>query len=333
MYRYLLLALMCVFFNTAAQPVDARKVGAELTAAFYSRRLDTVWERLDAGMRDLFKSKDGLAAFREQVGTQLGAEQAVLDESVSTQPNASVYKRRARFEKFSGAVLVQWTFAGDGKVAAFMVAPDQNAPKPPAPSEHLDYRTKTALRLPFGEEFVVAWGGRTVEQNYHASNANQRFAYDLLIVRDNATHAGDGRRNEDYFCFDKRIVAPAAGKVIDAVGDIEDNIPGEMNKNQVAGNRVIIDHGNGEFSLLAHFRKDSLRVKRGERVKAGEHLGDCGNSGHSSEPHLHYQLQDGPEFGSSAGLPAQFVNYVADGAPVARGEPAKGQRIRPATKR
>lgn len=334
MYRYLLLALLCVFLNAAAaQPVDARKDGGELTAAFYSRHLDTVWERLDVSMQGLFKSKDGLAAFREHIDSQLGAEKTVLDESVSTQPNASVYQRRARFEKFPDAVLVQWTFAGDGKVSSFMIAPDQGAPKPVAPSEYLDYRTKTALRLPFSDEFMVVWGGRTVEQNYHASNVNQRFAYDLLIVRDNATHSGDGRRNEDYFCFGQPIVAPAAGKVVDAVNDVADNVPGQMNKDQISGNRVIIDHGNDEFSMLAHFRKGSLRVKRGDRVKAGEQLGDCGNSGHSSEAHLHYQLQGGSEFERSAGLPAQFVNYVADGAPVARGEPTKGQRIRPETKR
>jgi murein DD-endopeptidase MepM/ murein hydrolase activator NlpD len=65
-------------------------------------------------------------------------------------------------------------------------------------------------------------------------------------------------------------------------------------------------------------------------VARGQRLGECGNSGNSSEPHLHYQLQDGPEMGPSAGLPAQFTDYLADGQPVARGEPVRGQAIRPA---
>ncbi|MGG2099445.1 M23 family metallopeptidase [Stenotrophomonas sp. NRRL B-14846] len=56
-----------------------------------------------------------------------------------------------------------------------------------------------------------------------------------------------------------------------------------------------------------------MRVAQGQVVRSGAHLGDCGNSGNSSEPHLHYQLQAGPAFGVSAALPAQFSDYVADG--------------------
>jgi len=62
-------------------------------------------------------------------------------------------------------------------------------------------------------------------------------------------------------------------------------------------------------------------------VKQGQIIGRCGNSGNTSEPHLHYHLQNSPKFGQSEGLPAQFVNYVADGERVERGEPVQGQRI------
>jgi murein DD-endopeptidase MepM/ murein hydrolase activator NlpD len=61
---------------------------------------------------------------------------------------------------------------------------------------------------------------------------------------------------------------------------------------------------------------------------AGDTLGLCGNSGNSSEPHLHYHLQDAPTFGKADGLPAFFVDYLADDKPVARGEPVQGQVIR-----
>ncbi len=159
----------------------------------------------------------------------------------------------------------------------------------------------------------------------------QRFALDLLILRDGASHTGSGRRNEDYDCFGKPILAPAIGKVLEVLDGVADNVPGQMNPKIVTGNRVIIDHGNNEYSVLAHLCKGSPRVASGDAVHAGDRIGDCGNSGNSSEPHLHYQLQDGPAFGASAGLPAQFSNYVADDQPVARGEPTRGQRIRPAT--
>ena len=104
--------------------------------------------------------------------------------------------------------------------------------------------------------------------------------------------------------------------------------PGAMNAAQRAGNHVILDHGTGEWSLLAHFKRGSLRVKPGQTVAAGDTLGLCGNSGNSSEPHLHYHLQNGPTFGDAEGLPAQFVNYIADDKPIARGIPVRGQVVR-----
>lgn len=64
-------------------------------------------------------------------------------------------------------------------------------------------------------------------------------------------------------------------------------------------------------------------------MKAGQTLGLCGNSGNSSEPHLHYHLQNTGIFFDGDGLPAQFLNYVADGKAVERGEPRKGQQVRP----
>lgn len=308
---------------------DVRTEGAALTQAFYADQIEKVWARMDAKMQSALKSRAALAAFRAQIRSQLGNESAVLNESVSTEQGVSVYRRRVRFEKIPNDIIVMWAFSADGRVAGFRINPDQSAPPSAAPSAHLDYVTKSTLRLPFDDTFFVFWGGRTIEQNYHAVDANQRFAYDLLIIRDGVTHVGNGRRNEDYFCFGRPILAPAAGEIVDVIRDVDDNVPGQLNAEQATGNRVVIDHGHGEFSLLAHLRRGSLRVKSGDRVASGDHLGDCGNSGHSTEPHLHYQLQNGPQFGSSAGLPAQFMNYIADETPVARGEPAKGQTIRP----
>ncbi|WP_251278943.1 M23 family metallopeptidase, partial [Enterobacter hormaechei] len=79
---------------------------------------------------------------------------------------------------------------------------------------------------------------------------------------------------------------------------------------QLTGNRVILDHGNDEYSVLAHLRQGSVRVAQGQVVRSGTHLAGCGNSGNSSEPHLHYQLQAGPAFGVGVALPAQFSDYL-----------------------
>jgi murein DD-endopeptidase MepM/ murein hydrolase activator NlpD len=96
-----------------------------------------------------------------------------------------------------------------------------------------------------------------------------------------------------------------------------------------AGNYVILDLDNDEYALLAHLKGNSILVEKGEDVEPGQHLGECGNSGNTSEPHLHFHLQDNPEFGKGRGLPAYFLSYTADGEHVERGEPVQGQTIEP----
>jgi murein DD-endopeptidase MepM/ murein hydrolase activator NlpD len=71
----------------------------------------------------------------------------------------------------------------------------------------------------------------------------------------------------------------------------------------------------------------SLRVVLGERVASGQVIAACGNSGRSTGPHLHYNLQAGPEASGAMGLPAQFIDYLANGERVARGEPLQGQTV------
>jgi murein DD-endopeptidase MepM/ murein hydrolase activator NlpD len=166
-----------------------------------------------------------------------------------------------------------------------------------------------------------------VLENYHAEAADQRFAYDFLVVRDGRTHSGDPLRNDSYFCFGQPVLAPGSGTVVRAANRVADNVPGEMNAEQPLGNHVIIDHGPGEFSFLVHLQRGSVAVQPGQRVQSGEVVGRCGNSGHSSEPHLHYHLQNTAEFQRGEGLPAQFLDYQANGALVTRGEPTRGQVV------
>jgi murein DD-endopeptidase MepM/ murein hydrolase activator NlpD len=148
------------------------------------------------------------------------------------------------------------------------------------------------------------------------------------MMRGGKSHKGNGKNNEHYYCFGKRVLAPGAGVVVALANGVEDNVPGEMNPRQAMGNYVIIDHGNGEYSFLAHFKKGSVAVAQDQRVELREFLGLCGNSGNSSEPHIHYHLQTTAWFQQGKGLPAQFQDYVADGKPVKRGEPVKGQAVR-----
>lgn len=312
---------------SAPEPVEE---GRKLTEAFYAGDTETIWQRFDPAMKEAIGGKEQLAAFAEQVRGRFGGEARATGEQVFDHQEYHVYRRTVLFEKAGSLPFwVQWAFDDQGRVAGFFVRRAQEA----AASEHGDYRTRADLRLPFEGRWYVFWGGRNIEQNYHAVSADQRFAYDFLIRRDGNSHSGSGEANEDYHCWGEPILAPAPGKVVQAVDRWPDNRPGQMDPEHPPGNFVVIDHGQGEFSFLAHLRKGSVAVSEGEMVDAGDRVGVCGNSGNSSEPHLHYHLQDTADFGAGQGLPAQFQDYRADGEVVERGEPVQGQEIAPADSR
>lgn len=305
---------------------DALAAGKTLTDAFHAGDTAAVWARFDDQMRAAMDQAT-LARFREQVQAQLGEEQAVLTEEIIQVQGADSYVRISKWSRFPGQVLTQWVFAPDGRVAGFVIRPADATPQA-AESPHLERDTVADLRLPFEGEWFVAWGGRTIEQNYHAANPGQRFAYDFLQVVDGSSHTGDGSELAQYHCWGEPILAPAAGTVASAMDGLPDQAIGTTNRERPTGNHVILDLGHGEYALLAHLQEGSVTVEQGQAVAAGDKLGLCGNSGNTSEPHLHFHLQDSPTFGEGHGLPAFFNGYVADGAPVERGEPSKGQLIR-----
>jgi len=184
------------------------------------------------------------------------------------------------------------------------------------------------MRRPATGAWYVAWGGRDAIHNKHVQAPDQRFAYDLIVMRDGRYFRGDGSRNEDHFCFGEPVVAPAAGRVMTATDGEADNLrPGAKTNKTDPGNHVVIDHGSGEHSLIAHLRMGSVAVKPGQRVAAGDLLGACGNSGRSDLPHIHYHLQTGSAYGQGVGLPSFFNNYIVDGRIMECGEPKRGDLI------
>jgi murein DD-endopeptidase MepM/ murein hydrolase activator NlpD len=82
---------------------------------------------------------------------------------------------------------------------------------------------------------------------------------------------------------------------------------------RILGNHVVLDLGDGVYAAFAHLRHGSVRVRRGDRVAPGQQLADCGNSGNSTEPHLHFQLMDHPSVLLAAGLPMRFDRFQTAG--------------------
>ena len=305
--------------SSTAKALDPLAEGRAVAATF--ARQGDLWARFAPSMKELFGNEPaGYVAFAAKAAADLGAERDLVTERVDED---GVYHRVAHFTKIEQPIETIIAFDGAAKIAGFAVRPT-GTPEA-APTTKLDYQGATKLRLPFTGTWTVFWGGKTIEQNYHASVRDQRFAYDLVVIEKGSSHRGDGKKNEDYLAYGRPILASGAGRVIAVIDGIAENVPGAMRTDAIAGNHVVIDHGNGEISYFAHLVPGSIPVHVGDVVKAGQLLGKCGNSGHSSEPHLHYHLQNS----DGDGLPVQFLGYIADGKKVARGEPVRGQQIAP----
>ncbi len=151
----------------------------------------------------------------------------------------------------------------------------------------------TVLRLPFEGAWLTFWGGDNPEQNIHHATYLQKYAFDFIQVDENGKFfRTDGKTNDDYYSFGQSILAPGDGEVIEAIDGMRDNLPGTSNHYMAMGNFVLIKHADHEYSLLAHLKQGSVCVKAGQQIKSGEKIGECGNSGNSSDPHLHFHLQD-----------------------------------------
>lgn len=309
----------------AADDTTTMAEGRARSEAFLRGDIASIWRDMTAEMRAALGSAEKLGALRTELAEALGEEREVTDEKTSSETGFDVYLRTGSWSKSPTPIMMQWTFDTERKIAGFFVRPAPLA----ADSRFLDYQTRAALRLPFDGEWYVFWGGRTLEQNYHAANTAQRFAYDLVVREHGATHRGEADRLENYFCWDRPILAPADATVVAATGDLPDQPIGGSDPRRPAGNHVVLDLGRGEFAFLAHMRHGSITVQAGDTVKAGQELGRCGNSGNTSEPHLHFHLQTTSDLAAGEGLPAFFESFVADGKQMRHAELLQGQTVSP----
>jgi hypothetical protein len=222
-------------------------------------------------------------------------------------------------------LLTRWRLIGVGLLVMLAALPMVPLAYP---SSHDDRPSLVDFRLPFDGPITVGWGGGTPEVNYHVVAPDQRWAYDLLVSRDGRTFKGEGTDLFDYHCYDMPIRSPADGVVIVASDGDPDMTPGELGGGSTAfGNHIIMKVAEGEFLFLAHLKPGSVAVRQGDIVKAGQVVGRVGNSGNTSEPHLHIHLQDTPEKHLGEGIPMPFSRYrIVGGGRVERGIPTGGFR-------
>ncbi len=293
-----------------------KNVAAEFETYYNSGEYQKIFELFSADMKGalpLDKTTDFLQGLAHQAG------KIKTREFVRYKQSYAVYKTQ-----FERAVLaVNISLDNYANINGLLVEPfvEDNLPKPA--------RNTTDLMLPFTDEWTVVWGGDTKEQNYHVESKAQKNAFDLVITDANGkSFKTDGKTNEDYYAFGKELLAPCAAEVVLVVDGIKDNSPGELNPMYVPGNTVILKIANNEYLFFAHFKQSSIVVKPGQQLKQGELLGLCGNSGNSSEAHLHFHIQNVEDMNQATGIKCYFNTILVNGSTKNDYSPIQGDKIR-----
>jgi murein DD-endopeptidase len=146
--------------------------------------------------------------------------------------------------------------------------------------------------------------------------SGQRFGIDFLQMgADGNTFTGDRSKNENFLAYGEEIRAVADGIVVATKDSIPENVPGgravPITLETVGGNYILLDIGNGRYAFYAHVVPGSLRVRVGERVRRGQVIALVGNSGNSTEPHLHFHVVDGIAEGTTT-LGAEGIPYALE---------------------
>ena len=173
---------------------------------------------------------------------------------------------------------------------------------PGTPEENLDFAVTQVKRfgsyggVRFSFPFYGEW---TVSQGVHGAHTHKgpwSYAWDFLVHDETGqSFRHTGQQLTDYYAYQLPVLAPADGTVVEVVNWVEDNALGFINTKENWGNKVVLRHASQTYSVLAHLSPKSIRVRVGDMVRRGDCIGLCGNSGRSVEPHVHFQVQSGPD--------------------------------------
>jgi hypothetical protein len=210
-------------------------------------------------------------------------------------------------------------------------------------------REPVVVRPPVAGRWLALNGPTSRVPSHGVQAYGQTYAVDLVYdpaddpagrTRPRFAWSPLARRPRDFPGFGQPVVAPANGRVVRVHDRERDHwsrtsplalaylftvelLRDLLGPSRVLGNHVVLDIGDGNYAVAAHLRRRSVRVAVGQHVRAGDQLAECGNSGNTTEPHVHFQLQDHPRPVFAAGIPFRFTD--ADGVPVP--VPNNGQHL------
>lgn len=291
-------------------------IAAKMVRLYNEKKYDSIYQMYSPDTKKLItlpKTREFFDKFQKQEGSI--QKYTFIEEK-------DIYSRyRAELAKGGVYWMIFSEYRAEITSLYFMV---YDGPEEIRPSK----RNTTNLDLPFKGEWFVFWGGDTKKDNYHVINKAQKNAFDIIIIDEkNRSFKTNGGKNEDYYAFGQPLFAACDAVVVAVRDGVPDNIPGKMNEKQVTGNSVFLKTANDEYLLYAHFKMNSIKVKEGDKVKKGQLLGLCGNSGNSSEPHLHFHLQDKPSMTEATGIKSFFEKIKVNGEEKKDYSPVKGEKI------
>lgn len=313
-----ILLILIPFFSPGQNEKEiSKKVSTEFEEFYNSDKFQSIFDLFSTEMKSnlpIEKTIDFFKGLKDQAGK-------IKTREFTKYENGTYASYKTDFERALFSVNI--SLDKNGKINGLFVKPfkESNLPK-------LE-KNKTDLILPFKGEWTVFWGGDTEDLNYHVVSEAQKNAFDIVINdKDGKTFETNGKTNNDYYAFGKELIAPCDAEVVLVVDGVKDNIPGELNPIYIPGNTVILKTENDEFLFFAHFKQNSIVVQQGQKVKQGDLLGLCGNSGNSSEAHLHFHIQNVEDMNNATGAKCYFDEIIVNGKSKINYSPIKGDRVK-----
>ena len=330
---FLLLSLLFAFWPAPASvQVTAlpRQVLVERDAAGQYLNFDFVVENLSDETLQISRIEVSVYDDKDRLGFRRAVDSGGFSPSIQTVANREVAGRAKAlvFNPFH-------TFAPHLRLArlrfAFTFRPKGGGAESTAEVVVTPtvYETKTGLSLPVRRRVQVTSGHdfyshhrrldflHPVAGQLGFGSNFMRYGYDFFVVDERGEQkTGSGERFEDYLGFGAPLYAPGPGRVAALANHFPEDLFGRnLSVENLArehllfyGNYVVIDHRNGEYSLLAHLKQGSVKVKVGDEVRRGQEIAQIGCSGSAETPHLHYELRTGAGF-DAEGLPSYFSDF------------------------
>lgn len=169
--------------------------------------------------------------------------------------------------------------------------PEKNLYKHLNNKERFSNQSYFHIHPPFFGEWYVSQG----HEGKITHLGDWKYAWDFVVTDEmNHTFRLPGLSLTDFYCYNAPVLAPAAGYIYNIIDEVEENQVGAVDVHQNWGNTIIIKHSDTLFSKISHIKKGSFKFHIGDYVRRGDVIANCGNSGRSPEPHIHFQMQAAP---------------------------------------